>query len=245
MAIDFARGARVSDHAHGWGQLVYASRGVGRVSTDAAQWILPGGRAMWVPPGVPHVLHCVTRLELRSLYFPPDDLPRLPVGCAVVRVTPLLRELIRRVAENAPASSPRADRLVAVLREELEEAAQTAPLLPLPAKGPARRLADAFLADPGTPLSVVQLCDAAGGSRRTIERAFVQQAGTSLGAWLRVARLQHAALLLAGDRSVGSVAEEVGYRSASAFVAAFRRAFGETPARFRERRPDGDAVVAP
>ncbi len=48
-------------------------------------------------------------------------------------------------------------------------------------------------------------------------------------------RAQHAVRLLALGFEVEVVAEAVGYRSASAFGAAFRRTTGMTPGRFRAR----------
>ena len=83
MALDLDRGATLADHAFGWGQLVYARQGVGRVETQRGHWVLTAGRALWVPPGVRHRLHCTSVLRLQTLYFPPQRLPALPDSCTV------------------------------------------------------------------------------------------------------------------------------------------------------------------
>ncbi|WP_083977118.1 helix-turn-helix domain-containing protein [Kitasatospora azatica] len=49
--------------------------------------------------------------------------------------------------------------------------------------------------------------------------------------WRAQFRLQHALTLLAEGRSVTSVAAASGYHSPSAFIEAFRHAFGTTPGR--------------
>jgi AraC-like DNA-binding protein len=54
----------------------------------------------------------------------------------------------------------------------------------------------------------------------------------TFGRWRQHVRLVHALRLLAAQRSVTSVALEVGYDSVSAFVSSFRKVFGKTPARY-------------
>ena len=59
----------------------------------------------------------------------------------------------------------------------------------------------------------------------------------TFGQWRRHARFLDALRLLAEGRAVKAVARDAGYRSASAFVAAFSETFGTTPGRYF-----GDAV---
>ncbi len=227
----------MADHAFGWGQLVYAQRGVGRVETERGQWALTSGRALWVPPRVRHRLHCTTELELRTLYFPsepPTRLPSLPGECTVLTVGPLLEALLERltVLPFEAQAEPRTARLLAVLHDELGAAPHVPLSLPMPRDPLARALADRLLVDPGTTRSLEQHCTELGSSRRTLERRFRSETGTTLGAWARQARLHHALSLLAHGRSVTEVARAVGYASPSAFVVAFQRFFGVTPARY-------------
>lgn len=231
MRISAPRGALLADQAHGWGQLVHAASGVARVETAVAHWVLPTARALWVPPHERPTLHCLTVLSLATLYFAPQELPDLPQHCVVVSLPPLLRELVVEVGLRAPLrdGSDREGRLIAVLRDELAVAPREPTALPLPTDPVARRLAERMLAEPASPASLTELCEQSGASRRTVERRFRNETGTSLGQWCRQARLQHALIGLGEGRTVARVAAEVGYRSASAFVHAFRRTFGCTP----------------
>ena len=54
----------------------------------------------------------------------------------------------------------------------------------------------------------------------------------TFGAWRHRQRLITALEFLAYGESVTNIAFEVGYESASSFVAAFREMFGTTPARY-------------
>ena len=234
FGIGLERGATMSDHAFGWGQLIYASSGVGRVAADDAQWLLPVARALWVPPRVRHTLHCTTRLELRTLYIPPDLVPIEDRSCVVLGVGDLLRELILRLTtvESSELRSTRVQRLVAVLFDEMSAAPRTALDVPLPRRNPARRLAERLLADPASGQSLDDACGGIGASRRTLERHFLSQTGTSLGAWYRLVRLHHGVAQLGLGKSTTEVAEALGYSSPSAFVVAFKGVFGTTPARY-------------
>lgn len=71
-----------------------------------------------------------------------------------------------------------------------------------------------------------------GASGRTLARAFLAETGVPFGRWRNRARL-HAALTPPADgEPVGKVARRIGYASPSAFVAAFRRGTGTTPASY-------------
>ena len=67
---------------------------------------------------------------------------------------------------------------------------------------------------------------------RRLERRFLSETGMTLASWGRQARMLHGLRLLAAGEAVKSVAQATGYRTPSAFVAAFRTGFGQTPARY-------------
>jgi AraC-like DNA-binding protein len=96
-----------------------------------------------------------------------------------------------------------------------------------------RALADGMYREPVTIADVARrLCV----SRRTLQRAYAEDGTTTFSEELRAARLWAGAELLAGQAiPVAGVARLVGYRSASAFAAAFRRRYGLSPAVFRAR----------
>jgi AraC-like DNA-binding protein len=67
---------------------------------------------------------------------------------------------------------------------------------------------------------------------RTLERRFAAETGMPFGQWRRHARFLRALRMLAEGHAVKSVARDAGYKSPSAFVAAFGGTFGVTPGRY-------------
>ena len=83
--------------------------------------------------------------------------------------------------------------------------------------------------DPADTPRIRDLAAETGVSGRTLERAFAADAGMSLGEWRQRSRVCRAVGLLAGGMAVKDVALEVGYATASAFVASFKKCVGTTP----------------
>ena len=74
-----------------------------------------------------------------------------------------------------------------------------------------------------------------GASSRTLARAFLSDTGLSFGRWRTLVRLQASLPYLAEQVPVNAVARLVGYRTTSAYVAAFRAHTGVTPGRYFQR----------
>ncbi|WP_400771044.1 AraC family ligand binding domain-containing protein [Methylosinus sporium] len=73
LAETYHAGMTLAAHRHRWGQLVFANSGVMRVMTEAAAWLVPPTRAIWLPAGVQHVIAVQGEVAMRSLYI---DAPR-------------------------------------------------------------------------------------------------------------------------------------------------------------------------
>lgn len=229
----------IPPHHHDSAQLIHASEGVMTVETDDGLWVVPPARAVWVPAFVCHSIAMSGTVRLRTLYFDPVTAPIEGSHCCVVQVSPLLHDAILRAVtfrQPYPEDGPEA-RIAAVIRDEVR-AAQTAPLhLPMPNDPRARRVADAFHANPADRRSRGAWAREAGASERTLERLFRAEVGTSFGKWQQQARLLRALQVLAAGESVTCAALEVGFETASAFIAMFRRALGTTPARYFQAGP--------
>ena len=97
-------------------------------------------------------------------------------------------------------------------------------------------VAAALLANPADGRTLAEWGRNVGASGRTLARAFLAGTGMPFGQWRRLARLQAALPQLAAGQAVGMVARHVGYETPSAFVAAFRRETGLTPAAYFSHR---------
>jgi AraC-like DNA-binding protein/quercetin dioxygenase-like cupin family protein len=235
IAMTYRDGHVLDRHTHPWAQLVYAASGVMRVSTPEAAWLTPPTRAIWVPGGTPHEIEMRGTVAMRTLYLAPADPDARLVPCRAIEVAPLLRELILHIVRIGMLDGGHEGHArIEGLLVDLLAAAETAPLeLPLPADSRARRVADRILAHPGADASLGALARDAGASLRTLQRLFQAETRLPLEAWRARARMQQAVVALSNGASVTETALEAGYQSASAFIAAFKRAFGVTPSRYR------------
>jgi AraC-like DNA-binding protein len=97
---------------------------------------------------------------------------------------------------------------------------------------------DAIHEDPRAPWSVRRLSEVAGLSRTVFAERFSSSIGQPPMAYVSRVRLDRAARLLRGTtRPLSAIAHDVGYTSEFAFAAAFRRAYGVPPGRFRHETP--------
>ncbi len=229
-------GQVIAPHAHDWHQLIYASAGVMTVTADQGMWVVPPHWAIWAPAGVAHAIRFAGTSSFATLYLRPSDWSELPATSCVVTVSPLLRELILRACDEGVLDRRHpVQQATAVLIADSFRA-QSVPALGLP--GPQsevlRRVAAHCAHDNAGSVEVARQF---GLGARTLERRFLAETGMSLGQWRRHARFLKALQLLAQGTLVKQVAEETGYRSASAFVAAVSETFRTTPGRyFSDRR---------
>jgi AraC-like DNA-binding protein/quercetin dioxygenase-like cupin family protein len=240
LAADFADGEVIAPHAHSWSQLIYAATGVVTVWTEHGVWVVPPHWAIWAPAGVEHGLRFTGAASLRTLYVRPD-VARVSTRSAVVMVSPLLRELILRAVRERMLDAR--DRmhlaLVDLIVLECSPCAVPPLDLPLPQSARLRRVAERLASHSSDRASHARLARHFGIGVRTLERGFVAETGLSLGQWRRHARFMDALRQLGTGASVKRAAIEAGYRTPSAFVAAFRSSFKTTPGRYFTRRPAG------
>jgi AraC-like DNA-binding protein/quercetin dioxygenase-like cupin family protein len=220
-------------HTHTGHQLAWAPSGVLTVLTAGATWVLPPTRALWIPAGLPHETGAESRATMRSLYIKPDIWPGpfSRTEPTPVAASPLLAELIGYLAGESldPGRRAHAETLLADL---LTPVPVTTIEVGTPAGQPARRVAEALRRDPADKRTLAEWGREVGASERTLARAFVTGAGMPFGRWRTLLRLQAALPMLAAGAAVSRVAVRVGYDTPSAFVAAFRRETGLTPAAF-------------
>lgn len=221
-------------HAHERAQLIYATAGVMTVTTGEASFTIPPQRAVWVPAGVVHESVCKSDIVLRTLYIDPSAEERLPHHPQVLEISPLLRELIVEACDMPLEYDElgREGRIMRVILDEIVEAATRAAhslCIPMPTTPRLAKICRTIMVEPAGEADIDVFAAAAGMSRRTFTRAFRTETGMSFNSWLQQVRLAEALSLLSQGQSVTTVAFDVGYNSASAFTAMFRRTFGVAP----------------
>jgi AraC-like DNA-binding protein len=219
------RRTRFGLHRHRAHQLAWAAEGVVSITVEDAVWVLPATRALWIPAGMWHSVDGGPAL-MRAAYLRED--PHGWTAPTPVAVSPLLRELSDHLATDRPTAAARA-RAEAVLLDLLDPVDTAGVRVPMPADPRALAVARGIVDDPADPRGLDAWGRVVGASPRTLARLFTAETGLSFGRWRTQARLRAALLLLAAGTPVGVVAHRVGYRTPSAFVAAFRQALGVPP----------------
>lgn len=227
-------------HAHARHQLLYAARGSMQLVVDDAQWLLPPGRAAWIPARTRHRV-AAGALQLRTVYLHPRRVRGAPRHAVVFPATPLCRELVLHAMRWGPAHAP--DRAATACFGALaalcvEWVAAAAPLwLPVARTPELRRAMQWTLAHVGEQPRASQAARAAGLSTRSLARRFAAETGTTWRRFLHDARMLEAMRRLGepGARA-GEVAAALGFCSQGAFTHAFTAFAGETPRRYAARR---------
>ncbi|MFI6029952.1 AraC family transcriptional regulator [Amycolatopsis magusensis] len=230
--FDLPSGTWLDWHVHpDHHQLAWAARGVVAVNVGSAHWVLPPARALWVPVGTRHRTGSSGNAVLRGIFM---DAAQSPVSWPVprlVRVRPLLRELLEHLTAGGLAEDAR--RRAEAVAFDLLEPVQVTPIsVPLPTDARARQVAEALIAEPADDRTLDRFGREVGASERTLARLFLTETRLSFGRWRTQVRLRASLPLLADGMPLAGVADRVGYSSPSAFVAAFRRAVGVPPGRY-------------
>ena len=235
LAGNYGHGDIVASHRHDEGQLVYAINGVMLVSVEETRWVVPSGHARWVPSGLEHQIRMTGEVRMRTLLISPGAHRRLTEECQVIRVSPLLRELIV-AAGDEPDSEPallRHVQIVELIFSELDRAQRVLAHVPIPDEPRLKSLCADFIDNPSQESKLESWAAQLNMSSRTLARLFQKELGMSYGEWRKRTRLLLSMQRLACGVSILEVALEHGYQSPSAFTAMFKRTMGYTPSNCR------------
>lgn len=219
-------------HQHRQGQLILALHGAVTCTTEGGVWIVPPDCGLWVPGGVPHSNRVTSNARLTYLFVEPGA-TILPDECCTLSVSPMLREMIQRVADlSESARDAHVDRLVRVMLDELALMPRERLELPVSDNPKIALIAAALLANPSDRRTLGQWAEHVAVSERSLKRLMTQETGLSFGRWRRQLHLVIALRELANGASVQQVAGDLGYESTTAFIVMFRKALGTTPSRY-------------
>ncbi len=234
-------GFHLDAHTHTQGQLLYAAAGAMATTTERGTWVAPFNRVTWTPPGFEHSHHLYGRTDVRLLDLPGELCGRLAAHPAVYEVTPLLREALLALTDQRDFRPGAADRLLAVVLDELVETPAHSLHLPEPVDDRLRAVTDVLHEDPAQTTTLAELGREVGASERTLSRLFHTELGMSFHRWRSVLRVHHALVLLTSGRSVIDTATECGWSNPSSLIEAFTAIVGQTPGRYQARLRDNAA----
>lgn len=231
MRKTFPDGSSTSMHSHRRHQLLYAVTGTMRIRTASHTWIVPPARALFMPSRMDHDVTACGTAEMCTLYIERHAFLDARATPLVINVSGLLRELIVALLSEPADYDPegRGGMLADLILYEIRRGREIPLSIPMPRDSRLLRVCTFLLDNPADESTVDKLAERAGASPRTLARLFHQELGLSLSAWRQQVRFHHALEALAQNKPISQIATSCGYRSASAFTAAFRNAFGVPP----------------
>ncbi|WP_230492904.1 AraC family transcriptional regulator [Martelella alba] len=232
-------------HQHSRGQLFGSLQGLPSVGIESGTRVVPAIHAVWLPPHHVHSARSHGPFNGWSAYIAEPACQSLPKQPCTLRVSGLLREAVLRASTwpYEPLNEAR-EHVAAVILDEIRHLPVETFGLPLPKEPRLRRIAQALIEDPADERDLAQWADWGAFSSRTLSRRFVAETGFNFTTWRQRARLMRALELLAAGQSVTSIALDLGYSTATAFITLFRRTFGQTPASYREHLKRGTFLNA-
>jgi AraC-like DNA-binding protein len=234
LTVDLEPSAGFDWHDHDAHQIAFATKGVLGMAVGDAAWVLPPSRALWIPAGIRHSVTATGATRMVSVYIPPARSPLDWDAPTVLNTTGLLGALLEYLGGKLePDARARAE---LVLWDQIEAMPATTISLPMPHDPRALQVAERLQRDVTDERSLAEWGAECGASARTLARLFLAETGMTFARWRTTARLAAALRLLAAGESTTQVAYAVGYAQPSAFVAAFRREIGSTPAAYFGKR---------
>lgn len=214
----------------------------GLVTCEVAKglWMVPPHCALWIPGGMEHSVRAIGEVCLYVLFVDPDAADDMAAECCTVSISPLLRELVIGVAA-LPALYHRdgpEGRLVRTMLDTLAAAPVERLHLPLPTDPRLRKIAEGFIANPVSRLTIGEWARRVVMSERSLFRLIHREIGMTFGRWRQQVQIMSALERLTAGDAVQSVAFDLGYESASAFITMFRKAMGQPPARYLAAQRD-------
>lgn len=222
-------------HHHVCGELVYSFTGVMEVKLADRHYLAPPQYGIWLPPFVEHTGLNRYETSFCSVYIAVDLCSALPRSTCAISVSPLVRAILEHLRDH-PAQDQSAEegqRLLRVLVDQLAAAACVGTYLPIsddPVLAPVLR---ALEMHPGDTRPLAELARDANTTERTLLRRCQRELGMSFAEWRQRLRVVKAMALLEAGQTVESIALDLGYGSASAFITMFRRMVGVTPDEYR------------
>ncbi len=224
-------------HSHPRGQLLWAESGVLRMTCERAVWVVPSTHAVWIPGGVAHQVSSETDAQIRNLFIDPSiQLRTRDAAVVMLQMSNFMREIVRKLTQSDQVlNGARFNRLGMVAMDEIEDLQALELFMPAGSDPRLQRVIKVMVKNPAQNISLAELANMAGASVRTIERLFKAETGLTFRQWRSRFRMMNSLEDIQRGSSTSVVAYELGYKSVSAFISAFKAAFGCTPSQYGRR----------
>jgi AraC-like DNA-binding protein len=233
LACDRWREGSLGDRMH---KLILVVSGQIDIEGGSGGWLVISGHLIFVPANRPFNLVTGNDTVAHVVHLDPSDSQWIHEGCWVTRASTLAREMIAYSLslEGGDGGDDAPRQFFRTLSHLCRDWFANQRILFMPAaQSDEMRAVVTYVRDNLAGATVVGACDAAALPQRTLHRRCHQEFGFGLSTLIREVRTMRAMeLLAAGDCSVHSVAQSVGFASFGSFTSAFSRRLGVSPSEF-------------
>ncbi len=222
-------------HTHSYGQLICVKSGVLAMSIGGQRFLAPPEFSVWIPAGVEHSSYNRKSMHFRAIDIAVEHCKELPTSACLINVSPIFNAIVEDCFARALLipESKQDLRLSQVLIDQLKVSPVQCTYLPTSQDKLLSPILTALERCPSDNTSLAAWAKRVYTTERTLSRRCQQELGMAFSEWRQRLRFLHAISLLEQGRTVQSVALDVGYSSASAFITMFQQISGTTPERFR------------
>lgn len=218
-----------------FGKLLYSLSGHVELVINNLPVLSPPAYAIWIPPYVEHYANVREPVCYGALYVEANrcvELPEQPCALMLSTVFKAIAADFDQRQINVP-HTPRDLRLADVLIDQLQVAPRFDSYVPLSNIPEIATIIAALQRQPGDRRSLAQWATTVGATERTLSRWWKVEMGVSFHEWRQRLKLTIALSWLDAGVSVEEIARQLGYGSASAFIAMFQQHMGTSPDRRR------------
>lgn len=231
MVEEVYRDTHWEPHAHPAHELAWNVAGASTMRVGARTWTITPAHGLWIPAGTVHQAHAPAGTRYCAALFGLRASEALPTEPTAVEITPLLAMLLARLGEGG--LSERSREITEAMVLDVLVPSMTELMLTVPTSPALEPMVEQLLSRPADSRGLHEWSQELGLSTRTVTRILTEQTGLGFARWRMAIRAQHAVRLLAHGHAIEDVAEETGYRTVSAFGAAFKECTGLTPGELR------------
>lgn len=224
----FQAGEVMPPHEHECPQLLYSFQGLTRIETQKHIWVVPQNFAVWLPANFLHETRTITSGCSHVIHFNQSHSWKRH-DCQFVSVTPLLRELITAMSNEAGKQLSRRIETIAELMIDELEVAQSAGLpIPMPDDSRLKALFRKVINQPASHATLNELASSVGLTPKTATRLCHKEMGMNFRDWREMMHAASAMAYFSQGASVKAVSSLLGY-TPSAFSTMMRRYSGTSP----------------
>ena len=229
-------------HRHPWGEFVFSFSGVLEMKADGKEFRVPPSFGLWHPPESEHHGSNTRRSIHSSLYVDKElAIERgMPDETCALLVNPMLKAILNHLRFQPPQPPyTREDRkLLDVVLDQLVVAPITGSYLPVSSDPLLNKVLGYLKDNPASDRPLHVLARQFGTTDRTLARKAQQDLGMSVSEWRQRHKVLRSIPMLQEGMCVESIALDLGYSTASAFIAMFRRLLDTTPDEYRRNQSE-------